>query len=88
MAKDFVKITKDGITRTIRANEVFDYQRRGWIAEGQKKPIDVVAMNKELTAAKAELAKSAETIKTLTAEKAALTAELDKAKAELAKGSK
>lgn len=74
MAKDFVKITKDGITRTIRANEVFDYQRRGWIAEGQKKPIDAVAMNKELTAAKDAAAKA--------------TAELDKTKAELAKAGK
>lgn len=85
MAKDFIKIRKDGITRTVRANEIYDWQKRGWLAEGAKKPVDFAAMEKEIKSLTAELDKAKKTIETLTSEKAASTAELDKAKADLAK---
>lgn len=100
--KNFITVTKDGISRTVRANEIYDWERRGWLAAGKKKATSSADLEKSLTKAtaeldkaKADLAKAAEkaaaddkAIKELQAEKAALTAELDKAKAELAKAAK
>lgn len=87
MAKT-IKIIKDGITRIIPQSEIYDYQRKGWKAEGQKPLADAAALAKdlaktqaELDKAKAALAASEKAVKDLTAENAALKAELDKAKA-------